>query len=205
MSAASQIPRSKGRKTAAPSKRTKTRSFYIDERLLTALKGIATSKGVSVNSFVMGVLEDYVNNSINAEAFGYVSFPAMVWADLIVTLDEDKRSKLACRCAGLFNEVAAAVGYAKSLDSYLKALDQVVCCWSKWANYRETSAGNTTIITLFHKHGISWSRFLVEFVSNSIKDFVSQAQLKSIVLDSSSTGTTVRIPRDLLDGTAMPH
>jgi hypothetical protein len=190
--------RSSCQKPPPSKKRTKTRSFYIDERLLASLKKVAGSRGVSVNSLVINLLDDYVDNSVNAEAFGYISFPAVAWVELIGALDEEQRSKLASRCATLFCEVAAAIGYPKTLGAFLEALEKVVCRWSKWADYREKNVAGTVIVTLFHKHGAAWSDFLVEFLRGSLRSCLPSPQNKSIEMSSAATGATLRIPRELV-------
>jgi len=194
---ASQTPRSRSRQVV-PNRRIKTRSFYIDEKLLISLKAVAASKGVSVNSLAINILENYVKNSVNAEAFGYVAFPGAGWADLVGALDDVQRSQLAQKCGALCKEVAMAVGYSKTLNSYLLILDEMICGWSKWANYREADTPNAVIVTMYHNHGISWSLFISEFISCSLKDFITAAQMNSIELGSAKSGVIIRIPRDLL-------
>lgn len=190
------MPRSKGRKV--PSRRTKTRSFYIDEGLLVSLNAVAGSKGLSVNSLVINVLNDYVKNSVNAEAFGYIAFPAACWADILSSLDDAGRSQMAQRCGAMCREVAMAVGYSIDLNSYLLLLEEIICGWSKWANYREADAPNAVIVTMYHNYGLPWSLFISEFVSSSLKCFVTPAQMGSIELDSAKSGVIIRVPRDLL-------
>jgi len=124
-------------------------------------------------------------------------------AIILSSLDDAGRSQAAQSSSYRLSRVLAmAVGYSIDLNSYLLLMEEIICGWSKWANYREADAPNAVIVTMHHNYGLPWSLFISEFVFSPLKCFVTPAQMGSIELGASKSGVITCPARPL--GLAVP-
>ncbi len=156
--------------------KTKLRTVRLPHTLDTALEEEAAKRGMTMNSFVVSILERYNEWDKLAEKFHFVSFPAELVREEYSAVRDLPTLKRFARQAGSKIPREMMLFWFKeiNLESFLSYLS-IQSKFQGFASYEIIHRNEKIIIIAKHELGPNWSAWLEEYLGEAIRSNLSVA------------------------------
>lgn len=145
--------------------RTVPKSFRIDAEALKAIQADAASQNLSPNTLVNQILKQYAEFDRFARKINTVKVSSATFRGLLSTADTDKVIEVA-KSSG--SSIPQAFATAKNGKVDVESLMDHVRSLATYAHlfeFSETIDPHAHVATLIHDFGLSWSIFIVHYVT----------------------------------------
>jgi hypothetical protein len=175
--------------TPQPKKKTRGRSFRINEEWLKVLNEEAAIQGISVNALMNKVLQQYSVQGRHLKHFGAVILSRTMCSKILDCCTDDEIKK-----------IAEFIGSTETIDSlqtmgisptYEKVIQhlKIFGTFGGWFNFNRNTKNSGEYIHLRHGLGKKWSIFLAETFSTVFKTILH----KEVKIETSDNSVTVDI------------
>lgn len=150
--------------------KTKLRTIRLPLIVDAALEEEASKRGMTMNSFVVSILEKYNQWDKLAEKFHFIGFPMELVRDEFAAIKDPEALRQLARDAGgkLPREIMLFWFKEVSLDSFLSYLS-LQSRFQGYASYEVVHRGPKIVIIAKHQLGPNWSIWLESYLSEAIR------------------------------------
>lgn len=150
--------------------KTKLRTIRLPLIVDAALEEEASRRGMTMNSFVVSILEKYNQWDKLAEKFHFIGFPMELVRDEFAAIKDPEALRQLARDAGgkLPREIMLFWFKEVSLDSFLSYLS-LQSRFQGYASYEVVHRGPKIVIIAKHQLGPNWSIWLESYLSEAIR------------------------------------
>lgn len=153
-------------------KKTRLRTFRIEEELDSLLQKDARSKGVSVNSLLSIILTKYAEWDRYVEKFSVITMKKESFKTMLSSIDNDKVTVLSKDLGDNVPNQFVLFWFKKNtLENYLKYLS-LLCKHGGFGQLEIEQEGREYTITLIHELGEKWSIFLSNWMYSGMKSTI---------------------------------
>jgi hypothetical protein len=153
-------------------RKTRLRTFRVEEELDSLLQKDARSKGISVNSLLSIILTKYSEWDRYIEKFSTISVKKESFKTMLSAIDDDKVTDISQELGDMVPSQFILFWFKKNtLENYLKYLS-LICKHGGFAQYEIELEGREYTITLIHELGQKWSNFLANWMSSGMKSAI---------------------------------
>jgi len=164
-------------------KKTRGCSFRIAEELLKILHEEADRQGISVNSLMNKILQQYSVQSRHLERFGAVSITRTLFSKIVACCTEDELEEIAKFAGSIgIKDVLLTLGTPLTHDKVMDHL-KIVGTFGGWFDFNQHPKKIGEYIHLRHKLGKKWSIFLAKTVSTIFKSILHK-EVKTETFDN---------------------
>src|ERR671932_95197 len=154
------------------SKKTRLRTFRIEEHLDSILQKDAKSKGISVNSLLSLILTKYAEWDRYIEKFGTITVKRDSFKMMLSAINDDKVTDISQELGDMVPSQFVLFWFKKNtLENYLKYIS-LICKHGGFAQYEIEQDGGEYTITLIHELGDRWSNFLANRMGSGMENAV---------------------------------
>jgi hypothetical protein len=154
------------------SRKTRLRTFRLEEELDALLQKDAKTKGISVNSLLSIILTKYAEWDRYVEKFNVITMKKESFKKLVSAIDDDKLTDVSQELGNKVPSQFIFFWFKKStLENYLKYIS-LICKHGGFAQYEIEQEGKEYTITLIHELGEKWSNFLANWMGAGMKSSV---------------------------------
>jgi hypothetical protein len=151
------------------SKKTRLRTFRIEEHLDSILQKDAKSKGISVNSLLSLILTKYAEWDRYIEKFGTITVKRDSFKMMLSAINDDKVTDISQELGDMVPSQFVLFWFKKNtLENYLKYIS-LICKHGGFAQYEIEQDGGEYTITLIHELGDKWSNFLATWMKTGMR------------------------------------
>jgi hypothetical protein len=154
------------------SRKTRLRTFRLEEELDGLLQKDAKSKGISVNSLLSIILTKYAEWDRYIEKFSTITMKKESFKMMLSAIDNDKVTGISQELGDMVPSQFILFWFKKNmLENYLKYLS-LICKHGGFAQYEIEQEGREYTITLIHELGQKWSNFLANWMDSGMKSAI---------------------------------
>jgi hypothetical protein len=154
------------------SRKTRLRTFRLEEELDALLQKDAKSKGISVNSLLSIILTKYAEWDRYVEKFNVITMKKESFKTLVSAIDDDKVTDVSQELGDKVPSQFIFFWFKKNtLENYLKYIS-LICKHGGFAQYEIEQEGREYTITLIHELGEKWSNFLANWMKAGMKSSI---------------------------------
>jgi hypothetical protein len=154
------------------SRKTRLRTFRVEEELDALLQKDAKSKGISVNSLLSIILTKYAEWDRYIEKFSVITMKKESFETLLSAIDDDKVTDISQELGDKVPSQFIFFWFKKNtLENYLKYIS-LICKYGGFAQYEIEQEGREYTITLIHELGEKWSNFLANWMKSGMKSAI---------------------------------
>ncbi len=151
------------------SRKTRLRTFRVEEELDALLQKDAKSKGISVNSLLSIILTKYAEWDRYVEKFSVITMKKESFKIMLSAIDDDKVTDISQELGDKVPSQFILFWFKKNtLENYLKYIS-LICKHGGFAQYEMEQEGREYTITLIHELGEKWSNFLANWMNSGMK------------------------------------
>jgi hypothetical protein len=153
--------------------KTKLRTIRLPVIIDAALEEEAYNRGMTMNSYVVSILERYEEWDKLAEKFHFVGFPMELVREQFSAIGDPTALRQIARAAGakLPKELMLFWFKEVTLESFLKYL-ALQSKFQKYADYEIAHRSGKIIIIAKHQLGPNWSIWLESYLGEAIKSIL---------------------------------
>jgi hypothetical protein len=168
--------------------KTKLRTVRLPVAIDATLEEEAAKRGMTMNSFVVSILEKYEEWDRLAEKFRFIGFPMeMVREQFTLVKDPDTIRQVGKTFGAKVPRELMLFWFKEvSLDSFLKYL-ALQAKFQKYAEYEVLHRNDQILIIAKHQLGANWSVWLEAYIAEAIRSTLG------VVPRTESTDNTVRL------------
>ena len=153
-------------------RKTRLRTFRLEEEIDSLLQKDSESKGISVNSLMSIILAKYVEWDRYIEKFSTITVKKESFKTMLSAIEDDKVKDISQELGETVPSQFIMFWFKKkTLESYLKYIS-LICKHGGFAQYEMEHEGREYTITLIHELGERWSNFLANWMGSGMKDAV---------------------------------
>jgi hypothetical protein len=153
-------------------KKTRLRTFRVEEELDSLLQKDAKSKGISVNSLLSIILTKYAEWDRYNEKFSVITMKKESFKTMLSAIDDDKVTDLSQQLGDKVPNQFILFWFKKNtLENYLKYIS-LLCKHGGFAQFEIEQEGREYTLTLIHELGEKWSNFLANWMSTGMKSTI---------------------------------
>ena len=153
-------------------RKTRLRTFRVEEELDSLLQKDAKSKGVSVNSLLSIILRKYAEWDRYIEKFSVITMKKESFKTMLSAIDDDKITYLSQELGDKVPSQFILFWFKRNtLDNYLRYIS-LICKYGGFAQFEIEQEGREYTITLIHELGEKWSNFLANWMSSGMKSSI---------------------------------
>jgi hypothetical protein len=154
------------------SRKTRLRTFRVEEELDALLQKDAKSKGISVNSLLSIILTKYAEWDRYVEKFSVITMKKESFKTLLSAIDDDRVTDISQELGDKVPSQFVFFWFKKNtLENYLKYIS-LICKHGGFAQYEIEEEGREYTITLIHELGEKWSNFLANWMKSGMKSTI---------------------------------
>jgi hypothetical protein len=154
------------------SRKTRLRTFRLEEELDALLQKDAKSKGISVNSLLSIIITKYAEWDRYVEKFNVITMKKESFKTLVSAIDDDKVTDVSQELGDKVPSQFIFFWFKKNtLENYLKYIS-LICKHGGFAQYEIEQEGREYTITLIHELGEKWSNFLANWMKAGMKSSI---------------------------------
>jgi hypothetical protein len=150
--------------------KTKLRTIRLPITIDAALEEEAAKRGITMNSFVVSILERYEEWDRLAEKFQFIGFPMQMVRDQYSIIQDQSALERVARSLGAKVPKEMMLFWFKevSLESFLRYLS-LQSKFQGYAEYETSHHGEKIVIVAKHQLGPNWSTWLGAYLGEAIK------------------------------------
>jgi len=153
-------------------RKTRLRTFRVEEELDSLLQKDAKSKGISVNSLLSIILTKYTEWDRYIEKFSVITMKKESFKTMLSAIDDDRVSDLSQELGNKVPSQFILFWFKKNtLENYLKYIS-LLCKHGGFAQFEIEQEGREYTITLIHELGEKWSNFLANWMNSGMKSTI---------------------------------
>jgi hypothetical protein len=173
-------------------RRTFSRSFRIDAEWMEVLQEEAKREGISINSLVNKVLQQYSRHSRYFERYGVVMLSRPTFSSMIRCCSEDALIEIA-KVVGSTNvkDALRTLGIPSKHDSLVAFIKDNLGESAGWFKFNHHIMKNKEMLHLRHVFGNKWSIFIAEAISTMFETILN----KKVTTEISNFSATITIDR----------
>jgi hypothetical protein len=142
------------------------RSFRIKEPLLNVLKEESERQGISRNSLLNKILQDYATFHRYFRRFGFVAMGEKNFAAVIQACPKEELKKIAQAGGSTVSiDFIRTMGLSLDHDTLMLIMTQIFGYYGNWFKCAHYTKKGKEIFHLRHDLGENWSFFIAEFVT----------------------------------------
>jgi hypothetical protein len=168
--------------------KTRLRTIRLPVSIDSTLEEEAEKRGMTMNSFIVSILERYSEWDMLAEKFRFITFPMeMVREEYSIIKDRDSLKRLARELGSKMPKELILFWFKEvSLESFLKYLT-LQSKFQRYAEYEIAHHNEKIVVIAKHNLGPNWSVWLGAYLEEAIKTNLG------VVPRVESTDNTVKI------------
>jgi len=150
--------------------KTKLRTVRLPISIDNSLEEEAAKRGITMNSFVVSILEKYGEWDRLAEKFRFIGFPLQMVREQYALIKDKAAIERAARSSGATVPREMMLFWFKevSLESFLRYL-ALQAKFQGYAEYETSHHGENIVIVAKHQLGPNWSIWLGAYLEEAIK------------------------------------
>jgi hypothetical protein len=153
-------------------RKTRLRTFRVQEELDSLLQKDAKSKGISVNSLFSIILTKYAEWDRYLEKFSTITVKKESFKTMLSAIEDDKVTDISQELGDKVPSQFILFWFKKNtLENYLKYIS-LLCKHGGFAQYELEQEGREYTITLIHELGQKWSNFLANWMNSGMKNAI---------------------------------
>ena len=153
-------------------RKTRLRTFRVEEELYSLLQKDAKSKGISVNSLLSIILTKYTEWDRYIEKFSVITMKKESFKTMLSAIDDDRVTDLSQELGDKVPSQFILFWFKKNtLENYLKYIS-LLCKHGGFAQFEIEQEGREYTITLIHELGEKWSNFLASWMNSGMKSTI---------------------------------
>jgi len=153
-------------------KKTRLRTFRVEEELDSLLQKDAKSKGLSVNSLLSIILRKYAEWDRYTEKFSVITMKKESFKTMISAIEDDKITNISQELGDKVPSQFILFWFKKNtLENYLKYIS-LLCKHGGFGQFEIEQEGSEYTITLIHELGEKWSNFLANWINSGMKSTI---------------------------------
>jgi hypothetical protein len=150
-------------------RKTRLRTFRVEEELDSLLQKDAKSKGLSVNSLLSIILRKYAEWDRYIEKFSVITMKKESFKTMISAIDDGKITDISQELGDKVPSQFILFWFKKNtLENYLKHIS-LLCKHGGFGQFEIEQEGREFTITLIHELGEKWSNFLANWINSGMK------------------------------------
>jgi hypothetical protein len=150
-------------------RKTRLRTFRVEEELDSLLQKDAKSKGLSVNSLLSIILRKYAEWDRYIEKFSVITMKKESFKTMISAIDDGKITDISQELGDKVPSQFILFWFKKNtLENYLKYIS-LLCKHGGFGQFEIEQEGREFTITLIHELGEKWSNFLANWINSGMK------------------------------------
>ena len=154
------------------SRKTRLRTFRLEEELDALLQKDAKSKGISVNSLLSIILTKYAEWDRYVEKFNVITMKKESFKTMLSAIDDDKITDLSQELGDKMPSQFILFWFKKkTLENYLKYIS-LLCKHGGFGQFEIEEEGREYTITLIHELGEKWSNFIANWMNSGMKSTI---------------------------------
>ena len=153
-------------------RKTRLRTFRVEEELDSLLQKDAKSKGISVNSLLSIILTKYTEWDRYIEKFSVMTMKKESFKTMLSAIDDDRVTDLSQELGDKVPSQFILFWFKKNtLENYLKYIS-LLCKHGGFAQLEIEQEGREYTITLIHELSEKWSNFLANWMNSGMKSTI---------------------------------
>jgi hypothetical protein len=150
-------------------RKTRLRTFRVEEELDSLLQKDAKSKGLSVNSLLSIILRKYAEWDRYIEKFSVITMKKESFKTMISAINDGKITDISQELGDKVPSQFILFWFKKNtLENYLKYIS-LLCKHGGFGQFEIEQEGREFTITLIHELGEKWSNFLANWINSGMK------------------------------------
>jgi hypothetical protein len=150
-------------------RKTRLRTFRVEEELDSLLQKDAKSKGLSVNSLLSIILRKYAEWDRYIEKFSVITMKKESFKTMISAINDGKITDISQELGDKVPSQFILFWFKKNtLENYLKYIS-LLCKHGGFGQFEIDQEGREFTITLIHELGEKWSNFLANWINSGMK------------------------------------
>ena len=150
-------------------RKTRLRTFRVEEELDSLLQKDAKSKGLSVNSLLSIILRKYAEWDRYIEKFSVITMKKESFKTMISAIDDGKITDISQELGDKVPSQFILFWFKKNtLENYLKYIS-LLCKHGGFGQFEIEQEDREFTITLIHELGEKWSTFLANWINSGMK------------------------------------
>jgi hypothetical protein len=150
-------------------RKTRLRTFRVEEELDSLLQRDAKSKGLSVNSLLSIILRKYAEWDRYIEKFSVITMKKESFKTMISAINDGKITDISQELGDKVPSQFILFWFKKNtLENYLKYIS-LLCKHGGFGQFEIEQEGREFTITLIHELGEKWSNFLANWINSGMK------------------------------------
>jgi hypothetical protein len=150
-------------------RKTRLRTFRVEEELDSLLQKDAKSKGLSVNSLLSIILRKYAEWDRYIEKFSVITMKKESFKTMISAIGDAKITDISQELGDKVPSQFILFWFKKNtLENYLKYIS-LLCKHGGFGQFEIEQEGREFTITLIHELGEKWSNFLANWINSGMK------------------------------------
>ncbi len=172
-------------------RKTIGRSFRIDEEWLQVLNEEAERQGISVNSLLNRLLQQYAYIRYMLR-YGAITITRKGFSSLIACVPEDKlRENGRNAGANITKDMLLTMGVTPNYNFVILLVKKILAEFAGWFECDHHIKRDKEILHLRHDLGISWSIYLSEVSAATFNSILNQ----EVAIEITSSSVTITIPK----------
>ena len=153
-------------------RKTRLRTFRVEEELDSLLQKDAKSKGISVNSLLSVILTKYAEWDRYVERFSVITMKKESFKTMLSAIGDDKVTDISQELGDKVPSQFILFWFKKNtLENYLKYIS-LICKHGGFGQFEIEQEGREYTITLIHELGEKWSNFLANWMKAGMESAI---------------------------------